>query len=305
MKAMVDMAATSGAGSGSASGSGAARRPAAKGRTEAKPRKSTPKSGLSPTQLLDKINALDWDATDSAATVLVEERSGPVTASDTSGTAWRWIAIVAIAIALVAIAYGVLMKSEPRVGLNERSAPIVSAAPKVESLPEPPSEPRAEPASQLPAADESSPPATIDVSAGEPVADPVLVESQSVATVTPTDEEMARQKRAEKRRKALEARKAAEQQARLQAQQAQAAREAAQRRVAEQQAAEAAARAAQEKALAAAKAAQTPKELCASEGNFFARGLCEARLCGKPEWRNHPFCVKRINDQLRSLNQGN
>jgi hypothetical protein len=45
----------------------------------------------------------------------------------------------------------------------------------------------------------------------------------------------------------------------------------------------------------------SPQELCAEESNFFSRGLCEGRACGRPEWQHHPFCVKRTEDQLRKL----
>jgi hypothetical protein len=55
---------------------------------------------------------------------------------------------------------------------------------------------------------------------------------------------------------------------------------------------------------AAAKGPASPRESCAGETGVIARGFCEARACGKAEWRSHPFCVKRIEEQLRSFGQG-
>lgn len=41
-----------------------------------------------------------------------------------------------------------------------------------------------------------------------------------------------------------------------------------------------------------AKRPASPEELCADQGNFFARNFCEARACQQAEWQNHPTCVR-------------
>jgi len=74
------------------------------------------------------------------------------------------------------------------------------------------------------------------------------------------------------------------------------------RRQAERQAAEAAAKARIEPVP---RGPSSPQELCADRANFLARGFCEVRACGAPEWRNHPYCVKRMEEQIRNVGHGN
>jgi hypothetical protein len=74
------------------------------------------------------------------------------------------------------------------------------------------------------------------------------------------------------------------------------------RRQAERQAAEAAAKVRIEPPP---RGPSSPQELCADRANFLARGFCEVRACGTPEWRNHPYCVKRMEEQIRNVGHGN
>lgn len=251
-------------------------------------------SGLSPTELLAKIDALDWDDTLSAdTTVLAEEAEKHTQYPDHSTSAWRVAAIVATLVAVFAVLYVFLTPDTGSRATEVAQAQTAEAAPLPIPAPAPIEAPKAE-----------APPLA---AAPEPEPDPVAAEADVVeeaqpapAAQTADDAAKKAQRKAERQRKAREAELARQEQQERERRQQQ---EAQQR--ADREAAEAAARAAKARELAAApKAPASPQELCAGEGNFFARGLCETRTCGKAEWRNHPFCVKRIEDSLRSISPG-
>jgi hypothetical protein len=44
----------------------------------------------------------------------------------------------------------------------------------------------------------------------------------------------------------------------------------------------------------------SPDALCADAGNIFSRGFCESRACKQSEWKDHPFCVKKREQEARS-----
>jgi hypothetical protein len=105
------------------------------------------------------------------------------------------------------------------------------------------------------------------------------------------------------RRKAREARSAERARAAAQQERERRQKEEARQR-AERDAAEAARAARAREPVVVPKGPTSPRELCAGEGGAIARGFCEARTCGLAEWRSHSFCVKRLEDQLRSFGQG-
>lgn len=251
-------------------------------------------SSLSPTELLAKIDALDWDETVSAdTTVLADDSEKRTQYPDHSTSNWRVAAIVATLVAVLAILYVVLTPDTgSRAAAVAQTPPTPMAQPDPAAAPAPIEAPKAE----------EPPPMAISEPVPAAASEPDVIEEPQAAASVPTADDAAKraQRKAERQRKAREAELARQEQLERERRQQQ---EAQQR--AERDAAEAAARAAKARELAAApKAPASPQELCASEGNFFARGLCETRTCGKAEWRNHPFCVKRIDDSLRSISPG-
>lgn len=236
-------------------------------------------SGLSPTELLAKIDALDWDETVSDETTVLVDGADRKPYPDHSTSAWRVAAIIATMVAVLAILYAVLMpesRTKPPQPVVAQSAPI--EAPKIA---EPPPLPISDPVPSSPE------PAIIEI---PPTVEPVADDGAKKA-----------QRRAERKRKAREAELARQAQQERERQRQQ---EAAAKQLAEREAAEAARAAKARELAAAAKAPSSPQQVCAGESNFFARGLCETRTCSLAEWRKHPFCVKRIDDQLRAINRG-
>ncbi len=234
--------------------------------------KRSPVHGLSTIELLAKINALDWDPTvvPSAATPEAEG-AAPQSASLQY---WRWTWLMAGAGALLfALAIGLYFAFSPLKPTGATAGAKTLAATPVSS----PIEPIRDPQPSGGAGDLATPAALQDEVVAEP---PVNVADEKA------------QRRADRKRRAAAAKRERE---RLQAEEA--------RLLAERRAAEAAAAAAREKA-AQAKSPASPRELCAGEGNIFARGICESQACAKPEWSRHPFCVKRLQKQLRALGSG-
>ncbi len=45
----------------------------------------------------------------------------------------------------------------------------------------------------------------------------------------------------------------------------------------------------------------SPEALCADRGNVFSRGSCESRACQQSEWKDHPFCVKKREQEARNI----
>lgn len=228
-----------------------------------------------------KIDSLDWDETISPDTVVAGDSSGKrAQYPDDSTSNWRVAAIAGTLICALAGLYFLLAPGAP-------SQPAVAQAP-------------------------------VSIAAGAPASDGVSRQARAAA-----DDSLAAVAAAEERRAALYARAVqnAETKAQLKAERQRKAREAERAKLAAQQEqerrqqeearlraereAEEAARAARAREQAAApKGPASPQEVCAGEGNAFTRGLCEARTCGKAEWRGHPYCQKRLEDQLRALGQG-
>jgi hypothetical protein len=46
--------------------------------------------------------------------------------------------------------------------------------------------------------------------------------------------------------------------------------------------------------------APSPEHLCADRANFISRGFCENRVCLEKEWIDHPFCVRKREQDMRS-----
>lgn len=238
--------------------------------------------------MLAKIDALDWDQTVSPNTVMVDDSPTQAASIDDHGSskAWRLAAIVAGLICVAAVTYYVLVPAEPqeRQPLAQVSGAITaSAGQSVDG-----------------AVTEQK--AMTDGLAAAAASEERRAEryEQAVKAAELADQRKVEQRQAREARKAERAKLGAQKE-RERLQQEEAARVRAQRE-AEETARLAAARAREQ---AAPKAPATPQEACVGEGNFIARGLCETRLCSKPEWRSHPQCVKRFDDQLRALGSGN
>jgi hypothetical protein len=243
-------------------------------------------SGLSQDELLAKIDSLDWDQTVSPNTVVAggATQAVAISANQSSSQGWRLAAILAGLICATMVVYYVLVPADTQ---QRQSAAQISRA--------------------------------ITASAGQGIEGPATVQrtmTEDLAAVAASEERRAERYEQAVKAVELEAERKAE---RRQARQAERAKVAAQRERERQQQEEAAKLRAQREADEAARAAAarvreqaaapkgptSPQEACAGEGNFIARGLCESRLCSRPEWRTHPQCVKRIDDQMRSLNSGN
>jgi len=243
------------------------------------PAKRRPPSALSQDELLAKIDALDWDETISPATVVAGESSGKKAQyPDHSTSKWRVAVIAGVLVCALAGLYFVLAPEAP-------SQPAADQAP----MPIDASAPASERAQGLAAADAS-------------LAAVAAAEERRAALYARAvhDAETKVQLKAERQRKAREAERA-----KLAAQQERERHQQEEARLRAEREAEEAARAARAREQAAVpKGPASPQEVCAGEGNAFTRGLCEARACGKAEWRGHPYCQKRLEDQLRALGQG-
>lgn len=237
-------------------------------------------SSLSPDELLAKIDALDWDQTISPDTVVA---GAPVAAPEpeAASAVWRWAAIAGGLLFLALAIYLMLAPETPPRPAAEPSTSLIGA----------PAEPEAKTA-QLPAPEDS----LAAVAAAEERR--TALYAQAVRQAELADQRKADQQRQAREARAAERAKLAAQKERERLQQEEAARLRAERE------AEEAARAAKAREQSAVAAPASPQELCAGAGNVFARGLCEARACAKAEWRNHPVCVKRLEQQLPSFGPG-
>jgi hypothetical protein len=233
-------------------------------------------SGMTSTDLLAKIDALDWDQTVSPATTIMAGGKTPAKRPPLVPRHSPSLGLIAGGVVLLGIAAALYF------GMAGPGAPSRGAAPAVAVAP-------------VTGKQASKTAAAIEEDRDAKLAAAAAAEERRVAMYAQAIEESERklQDKAERKRKAREA--AA--QARL----AQEERDRRQQEEARQRAErEAAARAAKaQEAAAVPKGPSSPKELCAGESNVFSRGLCESRACSRPEWHNHPFCVKRMEDQLR------
>jgi flagellar biosynthesis GTPase FlhF len=233
---------------------------------------------MSSTDLLAKIDALDWDHTVSPATTIMAN-SKPTTNARAAPTSVRSLGLIAGGIVLLGIAAAIffgMAGPDTQASKSAAGAPVVAAAPSAARSADPP---------------------VADAVHEDRMAAVAAAEEKRAAMYAQAVEESERklQQKAERQRKAKEAAAQARlaRDERERQQQEEATRQRAER--------EAAAAAKAQEVAAAPKGPSSPKELCAGESNVFARGFCESRACGKPEWRSHPFCVKRMEDQLRSF----
>jgi hypothetical protein len=236
-------------------------------------------SGLSQDELLAKIDALDWDETISPDTVVAGNSPKKAQYPDDSRLNWRIAAIAGFLVfAVVGLYFLLAPGAPPQPAADQAPTPIAVSAPVTDGT-----------SQQAGSADAS-------------LAAVAAAEDRRAALYARAvrDAEAKAQLKVERQRKAREAELArlAAQQERERQQQEEA------RLRAEREAAEAA-RVAKARELAGVpKGPTSPQEVCAGESNAFTRGLCEARTCGKTEWRAHPYCQKRLEDQLRALGQG-
>lgn len=238
-------------------------------------------SSLSPDELLAKIDALDWDQTISPDTVFAGAAPVATRESETSSAVWRWAAIAGGLLFLAVAIYLLLAPEAPTRPVAEPSTSLIGATAEPESK-----------TAQLPAPEDS----LAAVAAAEERR--AALYAQAVRQAELADQRKADQQRQAREARAAERAKLAAQKESERLQQEEAARLRAERE------AEAAARAAKAREQAAVAAPASPQELCTNAGNIFARGICEARACGKAEWRNHPYCVKRLEQQLPGFGPG-
>lgn len=237
-------------------------------------------SGLSQDELLAKIDALDWDQTVTAATAAADGAAPNGQYPDHSTSSWRVGAIVAILFVALIVLY-LLLAPEPAPRLPVREAPL--------------------PISAVSSSDNQAPAVAPEAIAADVAA---ADERRSAMYAHAIEEADAKtQQKLDARRKAREAR--ATERAKAAAQQERDRRLKEEARLRAERDAAATARAAKAREpVAVPKGPASPQELCAGEGGAVARGFCEARACGKAEWLSHPFCVKRFDEQLRSLGHG-
>jgi hypothetical protein len=250
--------------------------------------KRRPASGaLSQDELLAKIDALDWDETVTPDTAHLRDGKANAQYPDHSTSNWRVLAIAAILVAVLTVLYFVFApEPAPRIAADEAPTPIstVAGAPAT-------------------AGGESQAPVVSETGAASVAAAEDRRAALYAHAIEEDDAKKAQQKR-DAQRKARAAREA-ERAKLVAAQQERERRQKEEARLrAERDAAEAARTAKAREQAVVPKGPATPQELCASEGNIFSRGICEARACGRPEWRSHPFCVKRMEQQLPGFNAG-
>lgn len=243
-------------------------------------------SGLSQDELLAKIDALDWDETITPDAAQAGGGAGRSAYPDHGTSTWRVAAIVAGIVCVLAVGYFLLGPDG-----NDRKVHDAAMLPMAAAD----AQGAAGPVARMP-----------DVSPEDSVAAVAAAEARRAELYAHAIEEAEAkaQQKAEQQRKAREARAAREaERARVAAQQERERRQKDEARArAEREAEEA--RLAKAREPAPVKGPSSPQEACAGEGNIFSRGICEARTCGKPEWQKHPFCVKRLEQQMPGFNQG-
>lgn len=230
--------------------------------------------GLDSATLLAKIDALDWEE----PTLQPAAATAPPSPSKKSLLLPFLIGFVVLLVGTLALRYfsGGRTAPVPPVANTEPPVPPAEVAVQAETTPVP----------------------AVPVAADQQTV-PAVADGQLAAALGPEEAEKAkledtRRKKTELKRKALAAKQALEEQTRLD-------RTEQERQRAEREAAEARARAAVVVAPPAPKGPVSPQEVCAGEQNVFSRGACEARVCAESQWRSHPFCVKRWQDELRKL----
>jgi hypothetical protein len=244
--------------------------------------------GLPSDELLAKIDSLDWEDTRPPAPLRVAPATVPAAPSkQTRG-------LLPYAVAAVVLSVGLLMLyqffgTDDSTRLSASQQQVGLATPATENT-------------DLPATSDTADAARLEAIEAQE-RERVAKLSQAVQLAEDKEKEKAKAaSRAEKQRKARE------EQARLEQEQLDRSRQLAEeaRLRAERAAAEAHARATPPPAPAPVpRGPSSPQELCAGETNFFARGVCEWQACGKPAWQNHPYCIKRIEEQAHRVGQSN
>lgn len=244
--------------------------------------------GLATDELLAKIDALDWEDTicPPVAPPAVAPAAGPALPSAAPPRTRLPVFVIGGAILLLAgllLLYQILVAGDaPRGPVNAHPAAV--AAPIVSRVDEARDE----------GADDAARLAAVEAQERQ--------RATKFAQAVRQAEENA-QRKAERLRKAREAEQGRlEREQQQQQEQERRRREEEARLRAEREAAEARARVPAPAPVPRGPA--SPQELCAEESNFFSRGLCEGRACGRPEWQHHPFCVKRTEEQLRRISPG-
>lgn len=223
--------------------------------------------------LLAKIDALDWEDPTIQAGAAAAAKAAEPPPTKRSVLLPFLAGFIVLLVGMIAVRYYSGGSTAPVAPIAVAEAPPVAPT-SVEAAP------------PAPAAE----PATLAVPVSGTAAAPAQAEAAEKAK-----REEARRHRAEMRRKALAAKQALEEQNRLE------------RMEQEKQRAEKAAADARAKAAAAAAATSVPKvpsspqEVCAGEASAFGIAACEARTCAQTQWRSHPFCIKRWQDELRKL----
>ena len=243
--------------------------PAAKPKSRSKPKAQPYK--LDSEALLAKIDALDWEDP------TIQPQAAPAPTAAESAPTKRslllpfLVGFVVLLIGVIGLRYYSDNRSAPAPAVAAAQAPTT----RVATAPAP--APTVSPVPEQPAA---SSPSASGLTAAE------------AAEKAKLEEE--RHHRADMRRKALAAKQALEEQSRLERAEQEKLR-------AEQAAAEARAKAAVAAVPPAPQGPTSPQEVCAAEQNAFSLAACEARTCAQARWRNHPFCVKRWQDELRKM----
>jgi hypothetical protein len=225
--------------------------------------------GLDSAALLHKINSLDWDPTTTMS-------DPPPTSPQKAVASWRFLAapvLIGLAILVVGALALLFVGGTPTAPAVKEPVHVEVKAPMVPDAA----------ISLIPPSPAAEAPAPPSPEAAEVERDKVLRTAEEAV-----------QRRADKKRKAQ-----AEQQARDELERQRRADD--EHRRLEQEAAEARARAAAA-VVPAPKGPASPQELCSGAGGLFARSICEARACAQPEWRQHEFCVKRWQEEMRKFN---
>jgi len=242
----------------------------------AKPKEAP--QGLPTKELLAKIDSLDWGDTVIPGVTTSATEPFVTAAPESKRTPSRPVLLAALVVAALLVGLLVLYWQ-----------PTLTAKPAVAEMPSVPvPAPPVQPVEPSTAADEVAK-AAAEFRERERLDKAAREKSQSEARAA--------------RKEELQRRAHEEEQVRLEKQRQESQRQQDDsRRQAERQAAEAAAKARIEPVP---RGPSSPQELCADRTNFLARGFCEVRACGTPEWQSHPYCVKRMEEQIRNVGHGN
>lgn len=242
------------------------------------PAKARPEPrGLDSEELLAKINSLDWDP----QTIQPQGGKAASAAAPPPPPAQKRALLLPFLVGFGVLLTGALAL---RYYGGQQNVPVIRDAASTPARAD-------DAAALLPPTPAMTSAAT--ASAQETAPDSVAGDAEAQAQAA---REEARRQRAELRRKALAAKQALEEKTRQE-------RAEQDRLRAEKEAAEARARAAAQ-AAPTAQRPSSPQDICSDQPNPFRKGACEARICAEAQWRTHPYCLKRWQDELRKLSPG-